>query len=164
MSRLVQLSDIERHIRLVATRVPHMQTNNMTFSKVDGRWMHWHHVLFMILCGVVVVIVYIVSTHEFRAYRPGERSVEDSLYRVKVIRRETCYKLFTFAETPLNVTALASFPRSGNTWTRRMLTEATGTYVYLKEYILKLDALPGVAGEVVATARAYDREVGPIYI
>ncbi|KAI0240764.1 WSC domain-containing protein 2-like [Lamellibrachia satsuma] len=79
----------------------------------------------MILCGVVV---YIVSTQEFRAYRPGERTVEDSLYRVKVNRRETCYKLFKFAETPLNVTALASFPRSGNTWTRRMLTEATGLY------------------------------------
>ncbi|KAI0240765.1 hypothetical protein LSAT2_008461 [Lamellibrachia satsuma] len=102
-----------------------MRTNNMTFSKVDGRWMHWHHVLFMILCGIVVVMVYIVSTHEFRAYGPGERSVEDSLYHVKVNRSKTCYKLFKFAETPLNVTALASFPRSGNTWTRRMLTEVT---------------------------------------
>ena len=84
----------------------------------------------LILTFVALVIFYVIYSREVTLCTPGNTCVAsrivDYLWEKNDTSTEACYSEYKFAESPLNVTALASFPRSGNSWTRRMLTIATG--------------------------------------
>lgn len=60
-------------------------------------------------------------------YNCGGRNSTFSLYRTK-IPDSRCSEISLMPEGSMPLIALASFPRSGNTWTRRLLEHATGLY------------------------------------
>ncbi|CAH1772384.1 unnamed protein product [Owenia fusiformis] len=74
--------------------------------------------------------------------KPRLENLEEE-YTRKILK--TCGKV-RFSEWPLPLTALASYPGSGNTWTRYILQQATGIYtgsVYSNDDELRLNGFPG---------------------
>ncbi|XP_050406943.2 sialate:O-sulfotransferase 1-like isoform X2 [Patella vulgata] len=72
------------------------------------------------IAGLILLICCIYSV-----YKLHPRSVTS--YSNIIEKPKNCPKL-GFAKTPLPVTALASYPGSGNSWTRHLLQKSTGIY------------------------------------
>ncbi|XP_050406984.2 WSCD family member AAEL009094 [Patella vulgata] len=72
------------------------------------------------ITGIILFICCI-----YGVYKLHLRSVAS--YSKMIEKPKNCPKL-GFAKTPLPVTALASYPGSGNTWTRHLLQKSTGIY------------------------------------
>ncbi|KAI0237315.1 WSC domain-containing protein 2 [Lamellibrachia satsuma] len=75
-----------------------------------------------LVAAIVFVLVVGGST-----YFVGRTSVP-LMVKTGLLGSGNCFTQFKHSDSPLEVTALASYPRSGNTWTRHLLSAATGLY------------------------------------
>ncbi|KAK6181149.1 hypothetical protein SNE40_009074 [Patella caerulea] len=71
--------------------------------------------------GGLILLIYCI----YGVYKPHLRNVTS--YSNFIEKPKNCPKL-GFAKPPLPVTALASYPGSGNSWTRHLLQKSTGIY------------------------------------
>lgn len=100
----------------------------------------------VVLSSYLVLFVVVVSRRVDKSAQDRlRRSIVEDVRRPRIQRRIQVCTIPGFRSPPGPVTALASFPGSGNTWIRFLVQQATGilTGSVYRDYSLKRNGFPG---------------------